>query len=245
MFLKLVSTAVPLLGCARVSAMEEILLKSADGPVSVRYVAARTEGKRPAVIVLHGRQTFDEHPALYTRYAEALAAKGIDAFIISYYSKADKEAMQSSDRAARVKYFGEHLSDWSNRVRGLVAQILSRADASGKVGLLGFSNGGFLAVLTAATEPRIDGLVVFYGGIAGPEAEIARLPPLLVLHGAADRVIPLSSGTALVERARALGGEAELVTYPAAGHVFDFDFARPDARDASDRALSFLEQRLK
>jgi carboxymethylenebutenolidase len=227
------------------SAESDIAVQGADGPISVKHFPAPVMGKRPAVIILHGRQSVAQSPAPYTRYAEALAAKGIDAWLVSYYDQADAEAMNSSDRELRIKYFNDHLRNWSSRVHDVAGHVLAQDDASGKIGLLGFSNGGFLAVLSAATDPRVSALVVFYGGIAGPKAEITHLPPLLALHGDADRVIPLTTGAALVDRARALGGPAELVTYPGAGHVFDFDQTRADARDASERALSFMRNLLK
>jgi len=75
--------------------------------------------------------------------------------------------------------------------------------------------------------------------------ERSHLPPPLALHGDADRVIPITAGAALVERAHALGGPAELSPYPGAAHVFDFDQTRADARDASDRALSCIQNQLK
>ena len=199
---------------ARSKSVRDVKVQGADGPIWARLLAGAADGKRPAVIILHGRESLEKLPSPYTHYAEALAARGIDAWLVSHYDSADAQAMSSPDRAARVKYFGDHLKSWSNRIHDVVGHILQREDASGKVGLLGFSNGGFLAVMSAANDPRVTALVVFYGGISGPKAEIAQLPPLLALHGEADRVIAIAAGTALVARARALGGQAELVTYP-------------------------------
>ncbi|GLH75916.1 hypothetical protein SSBR45G_08240 [Bradyrhizobium sp. SSBR45G] len=71
------------------------------------------------------------------------------------------------------------------------------------------------------------------------------LPPLLALHGDADHNVPLSSGQALVEAARAVGGEAKLVVYPGMGHGFDVVATRPEATDALTRATSFLVEQLK
>jgi carboxymethylenebutenolidase len=107
--------------------------------------------------------------------------------------------------------------------------------------LLGLSNGGFLAVGTAAIDQRIGALVVFYGGIARPiKDEITRLPPLLEVHGDADRIIPITQGRALVDRAKALGGEAEQIVYPGAGHGFGLT-----SDDARARAVDFLRRQLK
>jgi carboxymethylenebutenolidase len=224
-------------------AAQDVVVQGPDGPIAVKLFAGGQGGKRPAVIILHGRESPVQLSAPYLRWGQEIAAKGLDAYLVSYYDTADAEAMASPDRAARVAYFGTHLAIWADRVRAVVSQALARDESSGKVGLLGFSNGGFLAVRSAAADERVAALVVFYGGLPG-KLEIARLPPLLVLHGDADRVVPLSLGQVLVDKAHALGGVAELVVYPGAAHGFDFHPERTDARDASERALSFLERQL-
>ena len=194
------------------------------------------------MIVLHVAQGPSRFAKAYTRYAQSIAARGMDAFLLSYYGGADADAMASTDRVVRMAYFDAHLGIWADRVRTLVGLVTERGNSSGKAGLLGFSNGGFLAVASAAADPRINAIVVFYGGIPS-HTDPVRLPPLLALHGDADRNVPLADGRALVEKARALSDPADLIVYPGAGHGFDFDPARADARDA--RALSFLERQLK
>ena len=89
-------------------------------------------------------------------------------------------------------------------MRTPVGLVTERGESNGKAGLLGFSHGGFIAVASAAADPRIDAIAVFYGGIPG-HTDLARLPPLLALHGDADRNVPLADGAALVAKARELG----------------------------------------
>jgi acetyl esterase/lipase len=90
--------------------------------------------------------------------------------------------------------------------------------------------------VAAAADPRISALVVFYGGIPDMVRDrLVRLPPLLALHGEADRIVPIAEGRELVERARALGGEAELIAYPGEGHGFDLALHSPIAEDARSR----------
>jgi carboxymethylenebutenolidase len=236
--------AVGTRGAAAESAIREMTVEGAGGPIAIKLFTAAGEGRHPAVIILHGRQGFDTFSDAYTRFAEALAARSIDTVLLSYYDAADTAAMGSEDRASRGRYFSEHLQVWSERVRAVTGYLLQQSTSSGEVGLLGFSNGGFLAVETAAVDPRVRALVVFYGGIPG-KLDVARLPPLLALHGDSDRVIPLSSGKNLVEKARALGGPADLVVYPGAGHGFDHDTARADTGDSLTRTLAFFVNQLK
>lgn len=52
-----------------------------------------------------------------------------------------------------------------------------------------------------------------------PVTRIARgYPPLLLLHGEADKTVPLAQSSALQERARTLGVKCELYVLPGAGH---------------------------
>ena len=224
---------------------QELTVDASDIRAPIKLFRALHDGERPAVIILHTRQGLARFSAIYDRYAQALAAKDIDAVEMSYYDETDAAMMASSDRAARQSYFSAHLPAWSKRVHDVVSVMTARPDSSGKIGLLGFSNGGFLAVASAIADPRINALVVFYAGLPDLTANSGgRLPPLLALHGDGDPVIPLSSGRELVERARALGGQAELIVYPGAGHGFDFDLSRHDATDAAERAVNFLAQNL-
>jgi len=78
-------------------------------------------------------------------------------------------------------------------------------------------------VASAANEPRVAALVVFYAGLPkNPIFPITHLPPMLALHGDADHDNPLEGSVALVDKARALGGAAEFAVYPGAAHGFDF-----------------------
>jgi hypothetical protein len=114
--------------------------------------------------------------------------------LVYYYSTADAVAMSDPDRARRTATFHARILAWAAAVDAVAGVVLARKESSGRVGLMGFSNGGFIAV-AAAADPRISALVVFYGGV--PEAvpdRLARLPPLLALHGQADRTIPIAEG---------------------------------------------------
>ena len=213
-----------------------------EHPVEARIFSAPGHGKRPAVILLHGRQGLDRFPGYYEQFAQAVARSGMDAYLLSYYGPTDKEQANAADKTARQAYFAQRRNAWSLLAQAVVTQALARKECSGLVGLVGFSQGGFLAVAAAGQDPRIAALVVFYGGAPGALRDsIAHLPPLLALHGDADNVVPLAEGQALVALGRKLGQPAELVVFPGAGHGFS---KGPDAARAQQTALAFLRQRL-
>ncbi|MGY3452281.1 dienelactone hydrolase family protein [Bradyrhizobium sp. USDA 4353] len=224
---------------------QELTVTAADASITIKLFAGQREGPRPAVIILHGAQGLERYAAAYSRYAQALAANGIDAALVSYYDATDLGQMSSADRTIRQAYFSAHVATWSERVRAAVSLLTRREGFSGRIGLLGFSNGGFVAVATAASDPRISALAVFYAGrLDVPEPGAFHLPPLLALHGDADRTVRLSSGKVLVEEAKAHGGEADLVVYPGMDHGFDFDAKRPESADALARTVAFFLKHL-
>lgn len=126
-----------------------------------------------------------------------------------------------------------------------MSAVSARPESDGHVGLLGFSLGGFVAAQAAAEDAHVTALVVLYGGM--PDAMVTRvrhLPPLLELHGAADRTVPPAKGEELVRLARGLGAPAEQVTYPGRGHGFDFSDKDPMTADAIARVVRFFQANL-
>ena len=123
--------------------------------------------------------------------------------------------------------------------------ILGRSDSSGRIGLLGFSLGGYVAADTAARDTRIAALAVLYGGMPDAmAAKVKHLPPLIALHGEADRNVPVAKGRQLVELGKSVGAEAEFVPYPGKAHGFDFSDTDPMTSDAIDRVTRFFQPRL-
>jgi carboxymethylenebutenolidase len=232
---------------ARAGTPENISVQADEGGIAIdRYAAAQT-GKRPAVIVLHGSRGIELRQRAYQRYADALNAIGIDVYLARYFTVADAAALdpQASTQRQRKAYDDERFSGWARRVSSVVTAILARPESSGRVGLLGFSLGGFVAAATAAQDQRVAALAVLYGGM--PDAmipEVKHLPPLIELHGDADHNVPLAKGEALVKIANALGVPAEQVTYPGKAHGFDFSDTDPATSDAIGRVTRFFHARL-
>ncbi len=73
---------------------------------------------------------------------------------------------------------------------------------------------------------------------------VKRLPPLIELHGEADRNVPLAKGQEFVKLANAVGSAAEQVTYPGKEHGFDFSDTDPLTADAIGRVTRFFHARL-
>ncbi|WP_243312727.1 dienelactone hydrolase family protein [Fundidesulfovibrio agrisoli] len=176
------------------------------------------DGPRPAVIVLHGRNGIGPLKQAYFRYAAGLAESGMDAYVLSYY--AADESPPEEGLSGKL-FFARHLSAWTARVRALTDLALGGPRSNGKVGVVGFSQGGYLSVACAADDKRISALVVMYGGVPHRlRGKMRHLPPVLAFHGEKDRIVPFSEGEELVREAQALGAQAQLVPYPDEGHGF-------------------------
>ncbi|WP_300154731.1 dienelactone hydrolase family protein [Solidesulfovibrio sp.] len=222
-------------------ATRTVTLPAARHPVTATRFVAAGDAPRPAVLLLHGRQGLTPFADFYRRQALALARAGLDAYLFTYYDETDPARANDPVAATRQALFRERAPAWAALVRDVVGDVLADARSSGRVGLLGFSQGGFLAVGVAGADPRIDALVVCYGGVPDVFRDaVRRLPPLLELHGDADDVVPPAQGKALVDLARRLGQSAAMTVFPGAGHGFSGE----DARKAQALTVNFLGRRL-
>jgi carboxymethylenebutenolidase len=215
-------------------------LPSRERPVDVTYFRAPGDAPRPSVLLLHGAGGFDSRIANYHRYAAALAAAGLDAYLVSYYSPGDWQRLTRGD-----DIFARRFLAWTRLVSDLAADIRKRPDASGKIGLVGFSNGGTLSGGTAALDPAISAAVIYYGAVPVPlKTPVTRLPPLLILHGDADTIIPIDQGRKLADLAKSLKAAPELVIYPGERHGFGSRLDTANGADALARTIAFLKREL-
>ena len=213
------------------------------GPIAVTAFLAPGQGPHPAIIVLHGSQGLEKYRGFYERNATQLAQAGFDAYVLDYYNEQDVACSKTVE--TRRANFSRRIADWSQMVSDVVSEVLAQGNKARPVGIVGFSQGGFLGTSVASRDTRIAALVVYYGGIpaqrkAGSKHPITHMPPLLELHGDADTVVPIEKGKELVELTRSLGQSAEMVVYPGAGHGFN----RSATTDAEQRTLEFFQAHL-
>lgn len=224
---------------------EQFNVTSGHDSLPVSRYAAAADGKRPAVIVLHGSRGIELRARAYERYADALTARGIDTYLLRYMTPADMAALTSATHEGREAYETTRFDGWADTVAATVTTVLGRSDSSGRVGLLGFSLGSYIAAEAAARDRRIAALAVLYGGMPqAMAAKVKHLPPLIALHGEADRNVPISEGRQLVALGKSVGAETEFVPYPGKAHGFDFSDTDPMTPDAIDRVTRFFQARL-
>ncbi len=136
---------------------------------------------------------------------------------------------------------------WTDRTIACVEYLvaLPTTDA-GHVGLLGFSQGGYLAIAVAAGSTKVRAVVEVYGGVPSLHSmPISRLPPLLVLHGEADKNEPVQRAYDVTALAQSVGAHVVLKIYTGAPHGFDGEpLNSANAVDARRRTVEFLSSHL-
>lgn len=203
--------------------------------ISVEVFAhADAEGPRPAVIMLHGADGLQSNMQ-YRTGAQAIAGAGYNVFLVHYLDR-------TAERRASFATMFQNFMPWMETVRDAVAWVSTRPDVEpNRIGLVGISLGAALSLAIAGNDRRIKALVDYFGPIPeGAVARDARLPPTLILHGAADRIVPVDNAYAVESLLKSQGTPHEMKIYPSQGHGFTGEAQT----DATRRVLSFLQRHL-
>jgi phospholipase/carboxylesterase len=103
--------------------------------------------------------------------------------------------------------------------------------------LAGFSQGAMMALeLGLRGRPTPAAILAYSGALLGPEslaAGLAGKPPVLLVHGEADDIVPVAAGRAAEAALRAAGVPVEAVYRPGLPHAID-----PAGIEAGRRALA-------
>jgi dienelactone hydrolase len=202
-------------------------------PVGIQIFLPQTPGPHPAVIALHGsgglRDGWAEQPA------SLLAGRGFAVFVLRYFERTG--TVWADDRTIR-----QHFPVWMKTISDAITFAGQQAGVDvSRVALLGFSLGAYLALSVATVDARVKAVVDYFGGL--PEElthEVKPLPPVLILHGEADPVVPVTEAHKLQHLFENTGTPYQMKVYREAGH----GFSGFDLLDAGQRTLGFLEKHL-
>ncbi|HUI22060.1 MAG TPA: dienelactone hydrolase family protein [Methylocella sp.] len=215
-----------------------IELTAADGHTFSAYRADPSDTPKGAVVVLQDIFGVNSH---LRKIAEGFAAKGYVAIVPALFERATKGVELGYDESQIAE--GEGLAKEVG-TDGPLTDIQAAIDAvknAGKVAIVGYSWGGYLAYLSAN---RVNGLacaIGYYGSKIVHEYQEKRKIPTLIHFGDND---PLLSAEDVVQF-RAQRPDVSVYTYPA-GHDFACDerdgYDEDAASRAFDRTLFWISQ---
>ena len=141
-----------------------------------------------ALLLLHGSGGAASY--WMDRFRPALARFGVAAFAPHYFDKTGGQ-LPTADSVLDGRHFGE----WLTAVRDALRYMEKRPGVDPqRIGVLGISLGGYLAFALGSENPQVRAIVELSGGIPpGWEGRVSStMPPVLIVHGVEDRVVPVS-----------------------------------------------------
>ena len=227
-------------------ALLQLSVASRGVDVPVRCYSTVCAGALPVVVLLHGASGFEPYARHYESHARALAAEGFRTCAVLYYSASDSRVLAGRNQAARSTLFQKRFMAWLGTINDVVDGLSSLPITERQnIGVLGFSQGAYLAVGVAGTNRHVKALAEFYGGFPGPlENQIRQLPPTLIVHGEADAVIPVREAHGLEAAAKLRATSVTTKLYAGAAHGFDVAADDPNAVAARKETVDFFVRHL-
>jgi len=214
----------------------------------VAYDSGSTE-KRPVVMIIHEWWGLND----YTKQrARQIAGLGYVAFAVDMFG-GGKTVDNPTDATAQVTPIYSNLETIKTRFDAAIAKakMLEQADAS-KMAAIGYCFGGALALANARMGADLDAAVSFHGNLLlGPADKEKLKASVLVLHGAADPMVPPAEVAQFRKQMDSLGVNYKVVEYPGALHAFTNPnateigkkFSIPIAYDAGADSASWNEMK--
>jgi dipeptidyl aminopeptidase/acylaminoacyl peptidase len=185
---------------------------SGDKIIQLDHYAPANGGSAPAVLLLHGSggplRGLDP-------FARQAAGFGVHVFALHYFQRTGHTWVYPSQ-------IEENFPDWLRTAEDAVTYIAQQpgVDAQ-RIGLLGFSLGGYLALSLATQDRRIAAVAELFGGLPSHFVQhAAQLPPVLILHGGSDTTVPVTEAYQLEQLLKANNIPHEMKIYPDQGHHF-------------------------
>jgi len=216
-----------------------IKIAAADGHKLSAYRVEPAGTPKGSVVIVHDIYGVNPH---IRKVADSFAEKGYVAIAPSLFDRAKAGIALGYDDAASAE--GSQLAKQVG-VDGPLADIQAAVDtvrSAGKIAIVGYSWGGYLAYLAAN---RVNGLacaIAYYGTGVESEFREKRKIPTLLHFGEADSLIPFEE----VVQFRANRPDVSAFSYPGAGHGFNCNeqksYDEQTAQAALERTLFWVSQ---
>jgi carboxymethylenebutenolidase len=219
---------------------ETIKLKASDGHELSAYRAAPSGTPRGGVLVIQEIFGVNSH---IRRVADGFAQAGYLAIAPALFDRIRpgiEIGYTPEDVAKGIEFKGQCTTDAALLD---VAAAIGEASKAGKVGVVGYCWGGFLAFMAACRLPGIAAASSYYGGgVAGALGETPHVPTIFHF-GERDKHITMDH----VAQVRAAFPHLNVFVYPA-DHGFNCDerasYDAPSADLARQRTLEFFADKV-
>ncbi len=215
--------------------MEQSQISFESGGKTIRldcFLPDNCSQRLPAVIGLYG---FGGDISSMGDSSAQLADQGFAVYVLHFF---DRTGRVEAEKSAIMMNFPL----WMKTLWDAISYIEQQPQVDPqRIGLVGFSLGGYLAMCGSSIDPRVKAVVEFFGGFPKEmRLFMRRLCPTLILHGENDTIIPVSEAHYLKEILERKNIPHEIQIYPGAGHGFEGE----TLKDARLRTLAFLRKYL-
>jgi len=201
-----------------------IELTSGDGHRLSAYRADPSQTPKGAVVVL---QDSSELSARIQKEVDRFAEDGYVAIAPSLFQRGTKADPASDDEGAQIAR-GASLDEVLRDIQATVDAVKS----AGKVALVGYSWGGYLAYLSANTAQDVACAVAYYAdGLTQTHTEKRKIPTLLHFPED-DPSVPLEG----IQKFRATRPDVSAFSYPKAKNGFNFEAGENFDAEAAEKA---------
>jgi carboxymethylenebutenolidase len=201
-----------------------------SGGKTVTYEVFGENSNGPLLIYLHGAS--GPSAPLYRQQAQYFGDNGFTVLFLHYFDAT------GTPRPSPTAYMR-----WATAVAELVRACHSDPRWSHrKIALMGLSLGSSVALAAGSQKVEVSAVADWYGSL--PDEffyDLKGMPPLLILHGERDPVIPVVNAQQLVQLCAMKHFTCESHIYKDQGH----GFVEPALGDADRRTLDFFSRMLK
>ena len=215
---------------------QNIELVSADGHHFSAYKAMPSGAPRGAIVVIQEIFGVNDH---VRKVADGYAADGYVAIAPSLFDRIRPGIEIGYSMAEIQEGFGYKTASTTENAMKDIQAAVTEAAKSGKVGIVGYCWGGFLAWMSAARVSGLAASAPYYGGGIPDVANEQPKCPVMMHFGEKDSYIPME-GVAKVKVAH----PTQTVHVYDADHGFNCDqrgsWNEPSAKLARTRTLEFF-----
>lgn len=204
-----------------------------DKKITIDQFDPGKPGRFPIIVALHGSGGMSSEGHL--EFAQLLANQGFCVFVPHFFEGTG--TVWASESTIWREY-----PNWMKIVSAALDHAEGQPSAdSNRIGLIGFSLGAYLSLSLGVEQRRIKAIVDFFGGLPQRSAErLEHIAPVLILHGEADRIVPVDEAHKLARLLDERRSPYEIKLYKNAGH----GFSGLDMMDAGRRTYFFLKKHL-